>query len=135
LYFVIQTADARAFFQFDFCSTLLLDLLAHDSAPFWGWILYSQKGKYLCPIGAQQISCFLKNRTKMQISREKWKMSVPFGKTGKRPYPSNTVMQRANLCCGAKPFSYFFPNFRFILYGEALEKFRKGKGIFQIFLV
>lgn len=58
LYFVIQTADARAFFQFDFCATLLLDLLAHDSAPFWGWILYSQKGKYLCPIGAQQISCF-----------------------------------------------------------------------------
>ena len=56
--FVIQTADARAFFQFDFCATLLLDLLAHDSAPFWGWILYSQKGKYLCPIGAQQISCF-----------------------------------------------------------------------------
>ena len=71
----------------------------------------------------------------MQISREKWKMSVPFRKIGKRPCPNNTVMQRANLCCGAKPFSHFFQNYRFILYGEALENFRKGKGVFQIFLV
>lgn len=69
----------------------------------------------------------------MQISREKWKMSVPFRKIGKRPCPNNTVMQRANLCCGAKPFSHFFQNRYNILYGEALEKFQKGKAIFQNF--
>lgn len=69
----------------------------------------------------------------MQIFRKKWKMGVPFGKIGKRPCPNNTVLQRANLCCGAKPFSHFFQNYRFILYGEALENFRKGKAIFQNF--
>ena len=69
----------------------------------------------------------------MRIFCEKWKIGVPFGKIGKRPCPNNTVLQRTILCCGAKPFSQFFPNFRFKLYGEALEKFQKGKAIFQNF--
>ena len=71
----------------------------------------------------------------MRIFCEKWKMSVPFGKTGKRPCPNNTVLQRTILCCGAKPFSQISQNRQNILYGEALEKFQKGKGVFQIFLV
>jgi len=69
----------------------------------------------------------------MRIFCEKWKMSVPFGKTGKRPCPNNTVLQRTILCCGAKPFSQISQNRQNILYGEALEKFQKGKAIFQNF--
>ena len=106
-----------------------IQLAPLSGAGFWT----AKKGKYLCPIGAQKISCFSKNQTKMRIFCEKWKMSVPFGKTGKRPCPNNTVLQRTILCCGAKPFSQISQNRQNILYGEALEKFQKGKAIFQNF--
>ena len=88
------------------------------------------------PHRAQKISCFPKNRTEMQIFRKKWKIGVPFGKIGKRLCPNNTVLQRANLCCGAEPSFLISSKTTDLYYMEqALENFRKGKGIFQIFLV
>ena len=44
------------------------------SAPFWGWILYDQKGKYLCPIGHRKFPVFWKieRKCRFPVKNGKW---------------------------------------------------------------
>ena len=58
LYLIVQTADTRTFFQLDFGATLFLNLFAHNSAPFRGWILNRQKRKISLPYWGTTIFLF-----------------------------------------------------------------------------
>ena len=109
LYLIVQTADTRTFFQFDFGATLFLNLFAHNSAPFRGWILNRQKRKISLPYWGTENFLFFQKSNKNADFLRKMENECAFWQNRKTALPQQHSAATHNFVLWGKAVFLIFP--------------------------